>query len=388
MSDKPVVVLLIDSARTCEREFLRGVARYSRLHGPWMFYHKPQSYISSSGRSITALTDERGDIGGAIVSDMYDVEKILGMNIPVIVHCTKGTFGDLPRIVGDCDTSGRMGAEHLTGCGFSHFAFCGLGDFYWSAGRGESFARAIEDAGFAGSSTYTVAPARTYKSFEREKNKLQDWLVSLPKPVGIMTAADHCSRIVLQACEAGDIHVPDEVAIIGVDNDDMVCELSRPTLSSIALNFEGTGFAAAECLDTLMRGARPARDVITVEATGVVTRESTDILATDDRDIAAAIRFIRKNTKTLLQVEDVLRHVCCSRRYLHTKFKRVLGRSVYDEIRRTRIEQIARHLRETDRSISQIARDFGYNDANHIARYFRHDMGMNPLEYRRKFTRE
>ena len=382
MSNIKRIVLLIESSRTCERDFLRGIAKYSRHHGPWAFYRNPKYYIRGGRKQISLERIKHWNPDGIIVSDTQDISKIAKLGVPTLVHTVKQHYPELPSIVGDCQRSSAMAAEHLIACGFSNFAFCGLGRFYWSGERYQSFRQTLADAGHK-VHFYEHMSSTRRKSVEVEQTQLVDWLRNLPKPIGLMACADDCSQTVIDACRVANIKVPDEIAIIGVDNDDMVCELSNPPLSSIALNFERAGYQAGQLMSRLITG-ESANEKIVVEPTHVVIRESTDILAVEDSDVSSAVRYIRQNARQLIQIPDVLNAVTCSQRSLHDKFIRTLGRTVHDEIKRMRAEQIALMLRETDLTVSQIAFDLGYTDANHIARYFRDAKGISPLDYRKR----
>lgn len=384
MQDIKKIVLLIESSRTCERDFIRGLAKYSRHHGPWAFYRNPKYYIRRGKKQLSLERIKDWQPDGIIVSDTQDIDKVIELGIPTIVHTVKQRYPQLPSIVGDCERSASMAAEHLLACGFGNFAFCGLGRFYWSQERYDGFKNTLDRKGF-NVNYYEQMKSKRRRSHKAEQKSLVEWLKGLPKPVGLMACADDCSQSVIEACKIAEIKVPDEIAIIGVDNDDMVCELSNPPLSSIALNFERAGYLAGQLMDQLIAGQTDIDQEIVVEPTHVVVRESTDILAIEDRDVSNAVRFIRQNSKRLIQVPDVLSVVSCSQRSLHEKFITTLGRTVHDEIKRMRVEQIALMLRETDLTISQIAFDLGYSDANHIGRYFRGAKRISPLDYRKRY---
>ena len=180
------IILLINTSRACERQFVYGIAQYAELNGPWTFYRKPKYYIKPNSQSIslTQLKNWRPD--GIIVSDTEKLNDIISLNIPTIVHSIKKDTHKLPSIVGDCSKSGQMAAEHLLQRGFKNFAFCGVGNFYWSKSRHESFKNRIQQAGFE-TYFYKQNPSRMQKSFEKEQKLMIDWLKSLPKPIGIMT---------------------------------------------------------------------------------------------------------------------------------------------------------------------------------------------------------
>jgi LacI family transcriptional regulator len=230
---------------------------------------------------------------------------------------------------------------------------------------------------------YKQPKSRAARTWYREEAVLAKWLRGLPKPVGVMTCNDDRGQHVTEACANAKLDVPYEIAVIGVDNDDQVCDISNPSLSSVALDVEQAGFWASELLDRMMAGQKLPPQTVIVHPSRVVTRQSTNILAVEDKSVSQALNFIQQNAKRLIQVDDVIKAISVSRRCLHDKFMKTLRRSVYDEIKRVRIDLISQMLLETDLSISDIALNLGYDNTNHISRYFKQKMGISPLEYRK-----
>ena len=373
--------MLLATSRAHVRGLLHGIARYSRVHGPWIFYTDASLY---GKRDALSWLKECG-ADGVIAPDAKENREIIGMGLPTIVYrVAEKRIPHLPAIVADNATIGKMAAEHLLDCGFSYFAYCGFESRPWSRQRKESFAGRIAEAGFKASVFYTNSESGSWCSFERGQNRLIEWLKSLPKPVGLMAGNDVCGRHVIEACRIAGLQVPDQVAVVGVDNDELICDLTDPPMSSIALNTEKAGYEAAELLDRLIAGENTAVLDILVRATHITTRQSTDILAAEDRTVAEAIRFIRHHSKEAIQVSNVVDHVAVSRRNLEQRFRRVLGRSIYNEIKRARTQQIIRMLCETDLSVSEIALRLGHPSDKHIARYFKQQTGMSLKEYRKQ----
>jgi LacI family transcriptional regulator len=322
---------------------------------------------------------------GVIAPDARENKELLETGLPAIVYrVARKRIPHLPVIIADNATIGRMAAEHLLERGFRHFAYCGLKNRPWSRERSESYTGRIRQAGLEPHVFYISSRLGSWRSFEGQQHGLTEWLKALPRPVGLMAGNDVCGSYVIEACRIAGLQVPDEVAVIGVDNDELVCDLTDPPMSSIALATQKAGYEAAELLDRLMAGEKMAGQNILVRATHIVTRPSTDILAIEDRTVAEAIRFIRRRAKKALQVTDVVDHVAMSRRNLELRFHRVLGRSIYSEIKRVRTEQIVRMLCETDLSISEIALKLGHVSDKHIARYFKQQTGMSLKEYRKQ----
>jgi LacI family transcriptional regulator len=363
---------------------MRGIAKYSDLHGPWIFHWKAPFYREPGGQQVTLSRLKKLDADGIIMREQKKTEEILAMGLPTVVSPYSRQFAGLPNIIPDDGAIAKMAAEHLFNLGLRYFAYCGFKDMFAVRNRGEVFRKTIAGRGLK-TYVYKEPKSRAKRQWESEQNIMAKWLRSLPKPVGIMACNDDRGRQVIEACKIAALHVPEEVAVIGVDNDDLVCSLSHPPLSSIVLNFERSGYEAAELLDELMAGKKPENQTIVVKPTHVIARQSTDVLAIQDKEVARAVRFIRQRAKEAITVDDVVWVAAVSRRGLERRFQRVLNRSVLDEIRRVHIELVTRMLIETNLSVTQIASSLGYSSVAHIGRYFRREKGMSPLGYRKRF---
>jgi LacI family transcriptional regulator len=378
------VVLLITPSRQYTRGLLRGIAKYSRIQGLWAFY-RPLDYREPKGKERLLTLMKTWNPDGILMREPHKIEDIIAMGVPTI-SCpyTRERIPGITNIMTDHVNIGKMGAEHLIERGFQRFAYCGFDDWWWSRKRGEFFSKAVDQAGYP---TYFYPQPRTKakRTWDKELPIIADWLLTLPKPVGLMACNDDRGEWVIEACKIAGLNIPDEVAIVGVDNDQLICDLCAPSLSSIVLNVEKAGYEAAALLDKMMADERATRCDIHVRPTHVVIRQSTNVLAVDDASVAAAIRFICQHSKTVIQVSDVVSAVALSRRVLEKRFRTTLGRSILDEIRRTRVEQIIQMLTETAMSISDIAQALGFSDMAHISRYFRREKGMSPLAYRKRY---
>jgi LacI family transcriptional regulator len=378
-------VLLVESSRASGRALLTGVADYAHYHGPWSFYWEP------GGLQSAWPTLKNSDADGIILRDVDKLDEVLALGIPAVVvgHKRKEVPGTV-NVITDSPAIGAMGAEHLLQCGFHHFAFVSftaspLETASWAQVRQDSFCARVARAGFT-TRTYAI-PAAAAINWTTERAALVAWLKSLPTPVGLMACNDDCGVQVMEACKLGGIAVPDLVGVIGADNDEIVCGLSNPAMSSVAINFERAGYEAAEALDQLMRG-RGVPTKINVFATHVVTRRSTDIVAIDDEPLSKALRFIRDHANRPISVSDVARAAALSRRALERRFRIEVGCSILEQIRRARTDQISRLLVETTLPVGEIAESLGFEDAQHFARYFRSAKDMSPLAYRRSFGKQ
>ncbi|MHC4069082.1 MAG: DNA-binding transcriptional regulator [Planctomycetota bacterium] len=386
MAEIPKVMLLLDKSRAYSRGLLSGIAKYSRLRGPWTFYEEPPFYMNADGKKPPFNQLKDWGVDGIIMRDTEKTQRIISMGLPTVVTDLRGEFSGSPIITTDDLAIGKIAAEYLLKLGFGHFAFCGFDRFFWSTGRRDGFTKTIKQAGFE-VSFYKQPRARTKRLLANELIFMIDWLKSLQRPVGLMACNDDRARHIVEACKIAGLHVPEQVAIVGVDNDELVCDFSNPRLSSVALNLERSGYEAAELLDELMtHKVEPAEQKIIVQPARIVPRQSTDILAIDDDDVANAVRFIRQNAKDRIQVSDVVNAAGMSRRGLERRFRRMLGSSVLDEIRRVRVEQVARMLVETNLSIGQVSLALNFPSIEHISRFFSHEKGMSPLAYRKKYS--
>jgi len=386
----PKVALLIETAHGYGRGLLRGIVRYARLHGPWGFYVTPGDFE----QFLPKMRQWGGTGIIARIETQRVADAILESGLPTIALdlSQRQLEPDSPllgfsEIASDSQAAGTMAAEYLLEKGFQHYAFVGIADRVWSQRRQESFTRRIAEAGFK---------AAVYKSPRRGPRSdwysaqagLRKWLGTLPKPVGLMACNDARGREVLEASREAGLAVPEEVAVLGVDNDELLCELSDPPLSSVALNVIGGGFEAAALLDKMMRGRvrKPRR--LWVEPLRVVSRQSTDIMALEDREVGEALRFIHDNVAANIGVADVASAVQMSRRTLEIRFQQAISRTIHAEIQRVRLERAQRLLLESDMAMPQVAASAGYGSAAYLSQVFRKELGITPVQYRREKRRE
>ena len=390
MRKVPQVLVLLDKSRAADRQFLRGIVRYSHLLSAWQVRTLDPFYRHPSGKLKILSLAKSQQVDGIIANiDNAKMAKALTISgLPAIVIPIKELIPGFPCIFDDADTVGKMAAEHLLSLGLRNFAFCGFENLCWSRARSEDFSKRITKADFQ-TSFYNLPSLKNQRLWENQQIILADWLTSLPKPVGLMACNDECGQHILEACQVANMRVPDEVAVIGVDNDDLICDLTTPPLSSVALNHENTGYQAAQLLDKIMSGKEvDSKSIIFLEASHVVTRQSTDVLAIVDHEVAEAVRFIHRHSNEAIQVSDVVESVTVSRRILERRFREVLNKSVHDEIRRARVERACRLLLETNLNVSQIVLHLGYPSDKHISRQFRKEKGMTPSQYRKKFAQK
>jgi LacI family transcriptional regulator len=381
------VLLLLETSREYGRGLLRGIAKYASLHDSWVIERQTPFYLQNAEKEEPFSLKTIGQVDGIIMREQRNIRPILRRRIPVIfASFLKQSIPGCSRLPSEDDRIGQLAAIHFLERGFRHFAYIGYEGMFWSRNRRNSFQNYLRQAGFT-VEVFRPTHKKNRRSTANERNAETEWVLSLPKPVGLMACNDDRALEALGACQQAGLKVPEEIAILGVDNDELVCGLSRPPLSSICLDLENAGYQAAVLLDRMMDGKSLRPQIIPVKARHTVTRHSTDVLAVDDPVVVEAIRFIRDNIQRPVQVSDLLNGIAVSRRGLYDKFQKTLGCSVYRYIKRTRVERIEQMLTMTEMSISQIALEMGFPSSDHISAYFRSEKGCNPLEFRKHSNR-
>jgi LacI family transcriptional regulator len=367
------------------RDILRGIKAFAETRPHWVF-----TPIAPEPRAVRAMRPLRHHGMIAHIFNRELADALIEARMPVVN--VSGVLPDLPvpRVGVDHFAVGRLAAEHLLDRGLRHFGFVGYLDHAFSVGREAGFRATLEATGCRVASYHESDRAKRDPTGLWEWNDgLRRWLTGLPRPVGILASHDPQGVELSEVCRHSGLRVPEEVALVGVDNDDLLCELARPSLTSVALPAERIGFEAARLLDRLLTRPhprpRPSGSVLLLPPQGVVTRVSSDVLAVDDAEVAAALRFIRQHAHESIQVKDVLDEVPVSRRTLERRVRAALGRGVWEEIRRAHLERGKSLLAETEMSMSEVARHAGFSDQRQLSVVFRQETGLTPTAYRRQY---
>lgn len=384
MSESRSVALLVETSNAYARGLLEGIVDYVRHHESWSIY-LPEQERGGKPPSWLNRWDGHGIIARVENEDIATVMKRIGL--PVVDVSAARHLPDIPWVETDDEAIARLAAEHLIGRGFRNLAFCGDARFNWSIWREEVFRKCVDE--HAGSyflhETKDESGKRT--SWNQEKRSLERWLKSLPKPTGIMACYDIQAQKILDVCRENDIAVPEEIAVIGVDNDELICGLADPPITSIACDTYQTGYEAAALLDRMMSGEAVGSETIRVKPLGIEQRQSTDVLAIDDPELAVAVRFIRENATSGINVNDVLRVVPLSRRVFENRFRKLIGRSPHEEIARLRIEKAKQLLTETDLKLTKVAELSGFQHDEYLTVAFKKLVGIPPSQFRNSHTR-
>jgi len=383
----PQVAVMVETSRGYARSILRGILRYEMQYGPWDIYTVPAGRLEQKLPTMR-LPGKKGIIAHIVSAKMAN--EIRNAKLPTVsvfpTDDIQGIGKSLRYFVEvrlDSAGIGVMAAKHLLECSFMHFG--AVGEVYhadWSNLRINAFVETVASCGHIAA----VYPIPNKRDWAIEQKHLSKWLKSLPKPVGIFTATDIRARNVIEACKLADITVPEEVAVVGVDNDDLFCDMTSPKLSSVAIDAESAGYESAKALDHLMHGKK-AVSTSFFGPLRVVARRSSDVLLVDDRLVREAMHFIRDCYAQPISIPDVVRVLDVSRRQLETRFKKVLGHSILEEIKKRRLHQVRVLLLETDFSLDQIAELSGFQSKNYLVNVFRKEFGMTMMTYRKTYRK-
>lgn len=371
------VALVIETSNAYARGLLQGIVHYIRTHGQWSF----QLMEQSRGQTPPAwLSRWKGDGIIARVENDRIARAIEASRLPTVDVSAARIVPQLPWVETNDRAIARLAVEHFLERGFTHFGFCGDARFNWSTWRAKHFREGLREAGH---SCFVFGYDST--RVDRQVAAIERWLRSLPKPVAVLAAYDNRGLQVLEACHNLGLSVPDEVAVLGVDNDELLCELASPPLSSIAPDAHRAGYEAAGLLDRLMQGEKVGNECVQIDPLLLYPRQSTDVLAIDDPVVVKALRYIREHACEGLQVADILRVVPVSRRVLEARFRARLHHTPHEEIVRVRIDRVKQLLAETELTLEAIASRTGYEHAEYMSVMFRREMGTTPGRYRESF---
>lgn len=381
----PHVALIIETSLAHGRGILRGISQYLTAHQPWSMY-VDQRKLNDPPPTWLEDWDGHGVIMRAQTKSILDVVTRLGVPAVDTLH----HFRDLqvPAVVSDPLVVAKLAVEHLLDRQFRHFAFVGVERAEWSANRRDAVCETLREAGQICHIYSPVSRRRFADSWEGGQQDLAEWLADLPKPVGVIATHDLRALCVLDACRRHGLSVPEQVAVIGVDDDDVLCDLGDPPLSSVQLDVERIGFEAAGLLDHLMKGKKPPTKPITIPPRGVVTRRSTDTVAIAEPTIAKAMQYIREHACNSINVDKVADHCGVSRRHIERNFIKFLHSSPNEQIARAKLTRAKQLLAETDYPLDVVAERCGFTHAAYLNVFFKKHSGQTPGEFRTSVTKK
>jgi len=373
----PEVALLFSRATSWGQGIIRGIMRYAHQHGPWRFHVDSLETSIRSPHQPDLPADWRGQgiIGNIKTHGLSNIEHV---DCPIVnIAAPRGnTPQGLPHVATDYVAALDMAIAHMLDRGFSHFGYVARpadrAHEAWVKDRvtGECWL-------FHTETLESLGPIQA-------QERVVDWLQQLPAPVALLPPSAAVGYFLIQTCAAHQIRVPEEVALISIGNDQLLCEISQPQMSYVELATERQGFRAAAALDRLMQGKPLESQIEYLPPLRVVPRRSTDTLAISDPDVVEVLHYIQQHGPKGLSVKQILAEFPYSRWWLEQRFRQCLGRSPAEEIRRVRVAHIKYLLHTSDMTILEVAQAAGFENTEYMSTYFRRDAGMTPRAYRRK----
>ena len=383
----PQVMILLEMSNKINRDRIQGILRYERLFGPWRLHIVEGKRFEQPFRDPESW-GVNGILAGTTLTEL--LAPVARAHVPTVVFDPLDPYAekDNPffrhsKVICDSVAVGRVGADYFMEQGFSHFAFVGdIWDSNWSLKRKDGFVRRLEEKGHP-CDVYRISSDAARGDWGVEQKSMAAWLAGLAKPVAVMATNDVRGRQVLDTCLMADISVPDQVAVLGVDNDELICSTTNPPLSSILRDTEGSGYYAAQMLDRLMRGVSKKKESMFYGPLHVVGRQSTEKLQFVDRLVVKAVEFIRINAGIGMNVSDVVKHLKVSRRLAELRFRQAVGHSIHNELQSARLAQVRRLLQKTELSISEITAQCGYESESYLGLVFRKQCNMTMRHFRK-----
>lgn len=375
------VAVLIETESSWGCSVIRGIADYAQNHGHWHLLIDPRDHEQRS-----ALPDLwSGDGIIARVGSQLQLDQIRDRKVPTVnIDTVYEGLDDIHDVITDDKERAKIAFNHLRDRGFEKFAYFAPPSRQYSNKRGREFTTFVEEAGFECWEYRPGYRAGRKIGWGEQQRRVSSWLDSLPFPVGIFTVDAQCGRQLAEICHLREIRVPDQVAILAGDTDELMCDVSTPPLSSVSLAGQRIGYEALALIDRVIQGEKPSTEPIKIPPKGIISRHSTDILAIDDETVVQALRFIRSYAFQGIVVSDILREIPVSRRFLEIQFRNYLGRSPAEEIRRVRLEKGKELLSQTTMSINEIAKSCGFANATRFGVAFRKRFNKTPLAYRKQ----
>lgn len=383
MQVRKKVFVHLESSRGYGRELLKGIYEYNNRVNNWEIIFEPAYYLQSgliknNIRIIKALKPD-----GCIIENQENIGELVRMGIPVVQTTSINRSLSVPSIKGNYEEDGKMAFDYFMNLGFRNLGFFGVDFINFSKCRYESFKHYADLHGVP-VYAHTLASNKANYRYQNSFKRIIQWLGSLPAPIGILACNDDFGQTLINACSLAGVKVPYEVAVLGVDNDELLCNLTVPNLSSISRNLLQASSEICEVLDQMMNGAKVNLDYIQTNPTEVIVRQSTDTIASDDEDVVKAMIFIRENIHRQITVEDVVRATTISRRSLYSRFEAVTGHSINNEIQQRKLQKFKRLLKEKKLSIKEVAYQVGFDEVAHVSRWFSSLENISPTEWKIK----
>lgn len=378
------ILLLVDYSSDFSRNLLKGLIEYSKKYGPWLFYRLPSYYKTLYGKEGIIEWAKNWNADAIIAQWDHEGTNLLrALDIPIILQNYKNRSPHFSNLTGQYFETGVMAANFFITRQFKNFAFYGNKNAIWSHERAEGFRSLIEKKG--GNYYYFESENTVEEQWDNSHMQLDNWLSSLPKPIGLFACDDSYALQVTEVCKINGIGIPNEISLLGVDNDELICNLSDPPISSIVLDTYKGGYDAGRILDMFFKGERKDPCNIVIQPIRLELRQSTEKYDINNEYVLKVVNFIGNNFKQEIGIDSLTKLVPLSRRNLEVKFKEEVGTSIYQFILSCRVDYFTHLLLTTERSLFDIALESGFNDCKNISRVFKKFKGCTPLEYKEKY---
>ncbi|WP_286846854.1 xylose operon transcription regulator XylR [Proteiniphilum sp. UBA5463] len=381
------VLVLIDSTTEFSRRFLTGLIQYANENGPWTFYRLPSYYKALYGESGIVERIKEWKIEAVIAQWEYEgVDFLDQLDIPVFLQSYRNISGRFSKISGDYIGAGVMAAQFFAKRHFKNFAFYGNKNFFWSKARAEGYRREVER--IRGNYYYFESELLDSMQWSREHVELDNWLQGLPKPVALFACDDNFALQVSEMCKVNNINIPDELSLLGVDNDELICNLSHPSISSIVTDDENGGYQTGKMLQNLILNKNNIPFNINIDPVRIELRQSTEKYNISDSYVKTVLDYIHENIRLNISIDELTAIVPLSRRNLEKKFREATGTSVHQFILDKKVDLISTELLTTDKDLLDIAIETGFNDVRNVYRIFKKYTGYTPVSFRKKYLQK
>lgn len=383
MDDNVIKILLLtDFSSGYSRDLLRGIVKYAQDRKNWAFYRMPMYFRMMHGDKAIIKWAKKWNVN-AIIAQMNDinVEKLRELNIPIIVQNYGDRIPGICNLTGDYIGTGEMAAEYFIGLGYKNFAYYGISETIWSRERFIGYRDRLSRAGYSVMTFFEHISNR--EAWMQNFDDIRKWLTSLPDSTAIFVCDDYYALHLSETCKLYGIPVPDKLVILGVDNDEMMCNISSPPLSSIVIDAKNGGYMAGQVIEELIRNKAKEPFNIIVQPLQVISRGSTRKYVIQDKYVMRVVEYIETNYMNPLTIPELLELVPISRRVFEKRFRQETGTSIYQFLLKYRTDRMAELLQTSKRSIEDIAISCGFNDSRNISRIFSTHKGMTPSEFRK-----
>lgn len=374
------VLLLSDLLGDPDRRMFKGLVQFANEHGGWRFYTVHTS-VSDDPEQCTAILEKARSLGVDVIFGQWtgvNAKTVNEYGIPVILRTFTPKYPDFPQLYGDYYELGRIGGEFFKKKHFLSYAYIGVKGLFWSDERLRGFRDVV-------SGKESVFSHYIADNFDKERNKIGNWLKSLPKPLALLACNDINARKVCEVCQDIGINIPEDISILGIDDSEFLCNFSYPTISSIKLNFEKQGYELAKVIYKIISEKKVMPYRIYIEPMGIEERASTLKYILNDPCVRQIVTYIEEHFSEDIKVADIIRDVTLSQRSIEMRFKKEMGpHTILSFLSSVRVDNMCWLLSTTQLSVYEAALQSGFSNPVNVSKVFKSFKGCSPAEWRKK----